>query len=291
MNNLQIKYFLTICDNKSFSKAAKDLYVSQPSLSKQIASLEKELEVDFFDRTIKSSTKLTPAGKLFYDFFSKYLAELGETTREAKLLNNEKSGKVRICCLEGWDLSRLLPSIQEFNNRFPYIEISFICDGFKGLERGLDYDYFDLGISTSVQFQAKENYNRREIATTSNIVVFSSEHILAQRENLKLIDFKDDILYVLSNEETPHAKEINEFICKSKGFAPKIEFKSNLESILLALSFGKGYAILDCQSRVKDNLSFQHFKMETFNTVSVVWKKCNTNPSLKLLLDECSFEF
>lgn len=289
MNNLQIKYFLAVCSNKSFSKTAKELYISQPSLSKHIANLEKELGLDLFDRTVKLTTKLTPSGELFYDFFSKYINELNDTIRKASLLGNEQSGTVRICCIKEWDLSNLVRNVQAFNTRYPYIDVSFECSGFKGLERGLDYDHFDLVIGTSVAFQGNENVNIEKIADVSNIVLFSSKHHLAQKEKLDILDFKEDILYVISSEETPLGKDINESICKSKGFIPRIKLMNNTESILLALSSGRGYTIMDYWSRIKDTPSFSYFKIDTFNTVSMVWKKTNINPALNVFLKECSF--
>lgn len=291
MNDLQIKYFLAVCNNKSFSKTAKELYISQPSLSKQIANLEKELGLNLFDRAVKFTTKLTPAGELFYDFFSKYLYELKDTIQKANLLANEKSGTVRICCFKEWDLSNFIRSVQEFNTRYPYIDISVECSGFKGVERGLDYDHFDLVICTEVAFQGNENVCIHKIADVPNIVLFSVDHPLAKKEKQDIFDFKEDTLYVISSEETPVGKNINESICRSKGFIPKIKLMNNTEAILLALSSGKGYTIMDYWARIKDNPSFGYFKIDTFNTMSMVWKKNNINPALKVFLDECSLAF
>lgn len=288
MNNMQIEYFLTTCDNKSFSKAAKELYITQPSLSKQIANLEKELGLNLFDRTVKLTTKLTPAGELFYNFFSKYMIELNDTIREASSLNNEQTGKVRICCVEGWDLSNLLLNVQTFNTKYPYVKVSFICSGFKGLERGLNYDYFDLVIGLSNAFEGNECLNIKKVADVPNIILFSSSHPLANNIDLDITSFKNDILYVLSSEEAPLAKAANESICRSKRFTPNIKLMPNIESILLALSSGKGYTILDQCSRIKDTPAFKYFQINTSTTISAVWKKSNINPALKLFISECS---
>ena len=69
MNDLAIEYFLCAARSGSFSKAARELFVSQPAISRQIASLEKELGFTLFDRTNKQS-KLTEIGELFYRFFT-----------------------------------------------------------------------------------------------------------------------------------------------------------------------------------------------------------------------------
>ena len=60
MNILQIQYFITLAEELSFSKAAEKLYVSQPNVSMQISSLEKEWGMKLFDRKYRS-VSLTPS--------------------------------------------------------------------------------------------------------------------------------------------------------------------------------------------------------------------------------------
>ena len=80
----QIQYFLSVVETGSFSAAADDLYISQSSLSKQIISLEKVLDVQLFDRS-KRRISLTDAGKIFYkhalafnEIYKSMMVDLGE---------------------------------------------------------------------------------------------------------------------------------------------------------------------------------------------------------------------
>ena len=59
MTSLQIQYFLKVADCMSFSQAADELYVSQPSVSRQIQQLEHELGCALFDRSRKNAISLT----------------------------------------------------------------------------------------------------------------------------------------------------------------------------------------------------------------------------------------
>ena len=61
----QIQYFLAVAEAGSFSTAAEELYISQSSLSKQIIALEKELDIQLFDRS-KRKISLTDGGRSFY---------------------------------------------------------------------------------------------------------------------------------------------------------------------------------------------------------------------------------
>ncbi|WP_298705360.1 LysR family transcriptional regulator [uncultured Veillonella sp.] len=70
-----LKYFLTIASEGSFNKAATVLYMSQPSLSKAIANLEKELNVELFKRN-RRGVELTESGKKLYEYAKIVIAQL-----------------------------------------------------------------------------------------------------------------------------------------------------------------------------------------------------------------------
>jgi len=85
----QIETFLSVVKHKSFSKAAKELFLTQPTVSNNIQNLEKELDTTLLDRKSKTIT-LTDSGKSFY----KYAVELINTRDKAKYDLMRKSGKV-----------------------------------------------------------------------------------------------------------------------------------------------------------------------------------------------------
>lgn len=67
MNWNQLQYVITIAEEKSITKAAQKLYISQPSLSLSIQALEKETGTPLFERN-RGEMKLTYAGALFYEW-------------------------------------------------------------------------------------------------------------------------------------------------------------------------------------------------------------------------------
>ena len=67
MNWNQLQYVITIAEEKSITKAAQKLYISQPSLSLSIQALEKETGIPLFERN-RGEMKLTYAGSLFYEW-------------------------------------------------------------------------------------------------------------------------------------------------------------------------------------------------------------------------------
>ena len=85
----QIETFLSVVKHKSFSKAAKELFLTQPTVSNNIQNLEKELDTTLLDRKSKTIT-LTDSGKSFY----KYAVELINTRDKAKYDLIRKSSKI-----------------------------------------------------------------------------------------------------------------------------------------------------------------------------------------------------
>ena len=75
MNQLQIDYFKAVAHYKNFTRAAEELYVSQPAVSKQIAALEAELGVRLFIRKGRS-LELTLSGEVMYEYFVRTAVEL-----------------------------------------------------------------------------------------------------------------------------------------------------------------------------------------------------------------------
>jgi DNA-binding transcriptional LysR family regulator len=291
MNDLQIKYFLGIVNNDiNFTKASKVLFVSQPALSKHINTLEKELGVKLFNTSVKSSIRLTLAGEHFYRFFSEYMREMAKAVREAKWANNQPSGEIKISVPNGWNLSALSQKFAAFQSQYPNIAFYIHSAGFKEIEGGIQKNNYDLAITPSFHLEAikeMENICVREICTIPIICLYSSRHTLAAKNDLTIADFKDDVLYTLSTEETPLAWTRSEAYCNSKGFVPKIKTVPNIDSILLALERGSGYTLFDQWHRIKDHPSFRYIHCDISDTVCAVWKKDNPNTVLNLFVNQC----
>lgn len=95
MNILQMRYFVAVADNLSFTIASKKLYVSQPSISKQVAALEDEIGMKLFDRTGKKLL-LTNSGELLYHDFKILLQNIDELIQKAHDISDSVVGRLRI---------------------------------------------------------------------------------------------------------------------------------------------------------------------------------------------------
>lgn len=116
------KVFLTVSKNKSFSKAAEKLFMTQPAVSQSIAKLEQELNVALFYRTPKGVT-LTNEGKVLHDYVSQALSILDAGENKIQEFKSLTTGTLRIGV--GDTISRffLLPYLEDFHIKYPGIRL------------------------------------------------------------------------------------------------------------------------------------------------------------------------
>lgn len=119
------RIFLQVGKSESFSKAAKELFMTQPAISQAIAHLEKELKCRLFRRTTKG-VLLTAEGKILYGHIQSALEliEVGEN----KLLafKNLTMGELKLGVGDTISKYYLLPFLEDFRNRFPNIDFKIV---------------------------------------------------------------------------------------------------------------------------------------------------------------------
>lgn len=120
LTNLEIECFLAICEHKTISRAAESLYITQPSLSSRLKTLERELGGELFVRKKGSrDITLTPAGKVFYNLALQY----AELWSQMKGIFKTAPNRLRISSLNSLD-TFLLPQVYDnFLIQNPDIEL------------------------------------------------------------------------------------------------------------------------------------------------------------------------
>jgi DNA-binding transcriptional LysR family regulator len=286
VTSLEIRYFLEIVNQGvSFTKASQALYVSQPALTKHINTLGKELGVRLIDTSNKSAPELTQEGKLFYQLFTEWQEGFNKTLYEVKALG---SNSLRLASLTGWDLETLMPITKIFARTYPDIDISFTTCGFNTLKNGLLNNQYDLVIAMSDFFRGLPNISIHECYHGLCYLIFSSFHPLARKADdgkLSISDFKDDIFYILSEEEAAIILQSCVTYCKSKGFVPHFKQLPDLDTIIINLQMHGGYTIMDELIYAKDHLKLKRIPLDLTFTGSLAWKTNNTNKALQLFLE------
>lgn len=126
IGNLDLyRVFNLVSKNKSFTKAAEELYMTQSAVSQAISRLEKELEVKLFHRTPRG-TVLTNEGKVLNEHVNAALGILDSGEGKIQAYKGLRRGELRIAV--GDTISRyfLLPYLEDFHARFPGIKLKIL---------------------------------------------------------------------------------------------------------------------------------------------------------------------
>ncbi|WP_059104289.1 selenium metabolism-associated LysR family transcriptional regulator [Alkalihalobacillus shacheensis] len=123
MNYEHLKTFVSVAERKSFSETAKKLYLSQPTITSQIKSLEKSLSTTLFERTTKQ-VELTPAAKILYRYATKIINLSEEAEKEIANLLGKVHGDLFIPCSLTIGENILPNLLKTFTEKYPLIELS-----------------------------------------------------------------------------------------------------------------------------------------------------------------------
>ena len=245
MNDLQIDYFMAVATNLSFTKTSEEMFVSQPAISRQISQLEKELGARLFKRN-NQRTELTEVGKLYFDLFSRYKADLINTKIEADRILGKKKDIIRIGFLEGWDLFNIIPKmIARFNYEYPDTEVVINCCGVKELTTSLLNDSLDLIVTMNNSVTMFREFECTDVAEIGKVLIYSASHPLAGKSSLTLRDFRDDIFIAPWQIVDKMIIEAITSYTRPYGFIPKLRFVKNHESTITCVRNNMGVAIVD----------------------------------------------
>ena len=144
--NLELyRVFYTIANTGSISKAAKQLFTSQPAISLSLKSLEEKLGGQLFHRTPKG-VLLTSDGEFLYKHVEQWY-DLMVTTEEKFLeLKDMKKGHLRIAVCSAICKYLLMDALEHYIKTYPQIKVSIIDDSSEGILRALEHGKVDLGI-------------------------------------------------------------------------------------------------------------------------------------------------
>src|SRR3990172_9234721 len=141
----QLEVFYAVARRLSYSRAAEELYISQPAVSKRIQDMERALGVQVFERTGRRIS-LTDAGRVVYAYAQRGFGLAEETRQALEELEGPDRGYLRIGASSTPGVYLLPPFLGRFQRQFPGIQLSVhVANTQEILDRTLEGD-FDLGV-------------------------------------------------------------------------------------------------------------------------------------------------
>lgn len=272
MNDLQIDYFLAAARNLSFSRAAQELYVSQPAVSRQIQALEEELGCPLFIRQNKG-IQLSANGEMFYQFFDEYRAQLNDLKLRARLLLEQKSRVVHFGILTNSNISHIInPVLKEFNQKYDDVKVEINSYEPRKTTDAIQSGKEDVVLTIMPTVTNVEGLNSETISNISRVLIYNKKKYQNAAE-LSPADFKDEDFLTVSDEDFDFVTDLIRSICKPYGFVPKMQLVRSTDAMILGVQCGLGVAISDIWCRALDNPDFGYVVLDTSHAVTIIWKE------------------
>lgn len=207
----QMRCVLAAADQKSFSAAAKSLFLSQPSLSQQILHLEKELGVTLFIRHSKS-VSLTEAGEQFVSSARRILNEIDQLEEQMKKFSALETGTLRIGMLWIAGYLQLPRVITDYHALFPGISYELHVDGSKTLLRMLDSRKINAAfVIKSGELNSREEYFCHQIMDDRYVAVLSEKNPLSREDCLRIRDL-DGAAIIMPAKESAFRRDMEQLL-------------------------------------------------------------------------------
>ncbi|MED4752594.1 LysR family transcriptional regulator [Brevibacillus choshinensis] len=223
MDIRQLQYFVEVAKQKSFTKAANTMHVSQPSISKMMKALEEELGVVLLDRA-ERKMELTDAGELVYDHATKVLQLMDSLSSSIGEVRNMERGRVKMGMMPTVG-SFLLPNvIAMFKKSYPGIDIEMKEYSAKLLEVHVEQGSIDVGLT--VLPADTDKFDAVPLQAEDLVAIAHREHWLAERASVSLAELREEAFILFTEEYAIH--DVVKQACVRSGFEPRVAYMSSL---------------------------------------------------------------
>lgn len=245
MNLKQFRYVLKLADEGSFSKAAESLGIKQPTLSQYIKNIEKEIDMQLFDRSGRS-VRLTDAGKAYIEIGRKMLDLEHQLEGKFSDLSEYRDGTISIGISAHRSVALMPPIVAAFKIRYPGVTLRVIERYRTELLEAAEHGAYDLVITTLPINTDVFSYE----------TVFVEENLIASKEEIKPSVFMGEKNAVISasslngksfamlNDDHLMQRELNDLV-KTHNLHLKKEVEcTSLETLVEMVKVGVGAAFI-----------------------------------------------
>jgi DNA-binding transcriptional LysR family regulator len=180
----RISVFARVSETSNLSAVAREMKLSTAAISKQIAMLEKELELKLFDRTTRN-VSLTEAGQIYYSQCKQILSELKELDTQMSQYKAEPSGTLRVVSARYFGEKYIIPRLKKFLERYPKLQMSLELS-----ERMPSFENEKLDIIYGMSMSGPVESIRKKICSTRYVICGAPRYFKKHGFPQKLEDLK-----------------------------------------------------------------------------------------------------
>ncbi len=241
MNLEQLKSFTEVARLGHFTRAAESLHLAQPSLSRQIATLEQDLGAELFHRA-RGHISLTAAGEALLPLARRMLADADTVRHEMAELSGLRRGRVRLGATPSLCTSIVTEVVSSFHAVHPGIDLHITESGSRGLIAELAEGSLDLALITSTE--GAVSLDRTPLLTEELVVVSSAAHPpVTTRRTLTLAQLAE--LPQVAFAESYDLRAVTDAAFREAGLTPDIVLEgAEMDAVLRFVERGVGVAVV-----------------------------------------------
>lgn len=232
-----LEMFTTVVDEGGMSKAAKKLYISQPTVSQAIAELEKYYGVKLFER-LSQKIYLTREGELMLSF-SRHILDSFKQMEEAIYHAAEKTS-LRIGCSVSVGICLINDILEEAKKRMPECEINVLVANSSDIEQDILNNKVDLGIVEGI-IKSKD-LNITPVCEDELVIVCGKNHKFSKKKKITL-DMLEGQDYISRESGSTERNQIEKVFEDQGIYLKRIFSSTNTEAIKNAVIRGHGIAV------------------------------------------------
>ncbi|MBH5333401.1 LysR family transcriptional regulator [Streptomyces pactum] len=279
----QLEYFVAVAEERSFTRAAERVHISQSGVSAQIRQLERELGAELFDRSARTVT-LTVAGETALEHARAALAAAGAVGQAVGEVAGLIRGRLTVGMVTGCTITPLFDALAAFHRAHPGVEISLLEDGSDRLVEAVRSGALDAALIGSGA-AVPDGLEALTIISERLAAVVPPGHPLARRPHVTLRDVVDQPIVCMP--PGTGLRTVFDQACAAQGLKPVIALQASAADAIAGLAArGLGVAVLSHTMAAghRDRLTVRTIDdVPTPALLALVWRPA-PHPALRAFL-------
>ena len=285
MNTRQLECFTKLAETLNFSRTAKCLYTTQPSVTYQINALENELKLKLFLRN-KRRVELTSAGKVFYDDIREVLIKINIAVTKAKNYSQNFNSSLSVGYDSNINMGYIPAILRECKRKQPQIYI--YLRQFFYEEKIVKFSNYKLDVIFTVKESVVNlpDVNYRELCISHFVCVLPVNHPFAGRKTVEIKDLQAQSLIVLHPLKRP-----SEMVCIQNEIQVQctnthIYFSDSVATAYAMIKGDMGIAVMpDFVCQTDNGLAIIPLLFEPSVSYGIAWHASDTKQETKKFID------
>lgn len=283
MDIRKLQYFISVAETLSFTRAAKEHYISQTAMSQQIASLEAELGVILFERS-KNRVAITPAGEFLLRASRELIANYEQIIKKTKDIHKGRKGSLSIGYAGPTEGELLFEALEIFQEKYPFVELHVENTTFKTLSKNLEEGLYDFTFAIAGEIMDSAVFDKVTLKNEPAVLVVSQKHPWAHKTSLHSSEVANEPFIVLSEKcgQLNFERMFESF--RKDGYHPNLAEKVNsLDTLIFLVQLNRGVSFLP--KSLLHSLNNKVVGLEITDThhafsIEMTWNRSNKNDYL-----------